>query len=186
MTEATATVPAKTRKPRTDIVGPMRAEMQIALGKAMMTANYAELETTIDGLIKRDVDRTRDVYDELVKPLRAFSPPNVIAIFDRIESKLAPQAKIDGIIRVTNRRSFFAVPKADGLEDVGALRVNVFAPTDAAQLAGILSKGKKVIVLEVLTEAEYNAQLAAIAQKIPPGPVPGQTPALASAVARAA
>lgn len=193
MTTATAaaaptTEAKKARKPKVDMIGPIRTELSAAYGKATMTGNFSEFVAACEKHGKTDPDRTRAVFAELTSAARSYAPPQIAAILDGIEKTLKPVPKVDGILRVgkTRHTGFLTVPLVEGLEDVGALRMHVCSPTDPHAIAAILGKGRKILVFEALTEAEFNALIASQANVVAPGPVPGQAPAQASAVARAA
>lgn len=184
---AAATAEKKARKARTDQIGPIRQSLQDSFYRAISTGDFVGFETKVSELGAKDQERTLAAYDEIVGPFaRMQAPGPILELLVRVSAKLAPRPKIDSILNVNKRHTFLSVPKVEGLEDVSALKLNVVDSTNANALAAILAKGRKILVLEILTEAELASLVASVAVKVPPGPVPGQAPAAASAVARAA
>lgn len=156
MTSATATKP---RKERASVLAPMKVELQKALFDSLMAQNPAQLEITIKALLERDNARAKTAWDEVIEPLRAQNSmtPAFRAVIESLAPLIEPTVRIPNVTRVGRRRTMLVIPNEPGLEDVGAVKLSTI------QNAG----GKRLIVLEPLTEAEYSAMCQGIAQQVP-------------------
>lgn len=149
------------KKTRQDILGPIKSALQNGLFLALTTGDFAAFEELVTGHAMKEPVPTRKAFAEVVEPIRgatkAAGKDDATACFDRLGAALAPKPKIEGLLRLNKRHTFISTPDVGAFKGAGALKMTVILATSPDT--------KDMIVLEPVSEEDYQAAIAAVAVK---------------------